>query len=142
MNATNELELLIGVYDDFLLDCLEAGAPSQIALLRSLCDLRGRYDFRGSGEAERIVKDFCERYAPELPVYRLNFWAALTKVLAFVVLSVLGYYRVSFLISMIPKPYQSVVCSVILVSFWLLCVLGPRIRVWRLGRVSGSGNLR
>ncbi len=140
MSAINEPQPPIGDYDDFLMDCLESGAPSRLALLRSLCDRLGRYDFRSAREAECIVRDFCKRHAPGLSVYRPNFRAGLTKALVVVVLSVLGYYRAASLISMVPKPYKLVLCSVVLAVGWLFCVLGSRIRARRLERVSGTGD--
>ena len=66
MNSMNEPELPISDYDDLLLDCLESGATSRLALLRSLCDHLGRYDFHSTREAERIVKDFCERHVARI----------------------------------------------------------------------------
>ncbi len=90
MDRMNDVLHGIGGHDDFLSHCLASGSASRLSLMKSLCDRVERYDFRGSGELQRIVADFCERHAPDLPLHHLRPWAVATKALGFVILAVAG----------------------------------------------------
>ena len=140
MDATNDIALGTGRHDDFLSACLASGSASRLTLIKSLCDHAGRYDFSGSGEVQRIVADFCERHAPDLPFHQLRPWAVARKALGFVILAVAGVYRSSHMFSLVPQPYRSVLYAIVALAGLLFCVIGPKVAAARRNRVSETSN--
>jgi hypothetical protein len=126
----------IGGHDDFLSDCLTSGSASRLSLMKSLCDQVGRYDFHGWGEVQRIVADFCERHAPDLPLHHLRPLAVARKALGFMILAVAGVYGWSYLFSLVPQPYRLVLYSTVAVAGLLFCVIGPKVAAIRRNRDS------
>jgi len=131
MDTSNDSDLRIGGHDTFLSTCLASGSPSRLSLMKSLCDHVGRYDLHGSGEVQRIVADFCERYAPDLPSHHLRSWAAARKVLGCVILTLVAVYGWSYVFSLAPQPYRSVLYAVVAMAGLLFCVVGPKVAAAR-----------
>jgi hypothetical protein len=123
----NEPELLVRGHDDFLGNCLKSGTTSRFSLVISLCNHVGKNDLSCSTEAERVVEDFCERHAPDLPNYGFRFRPTLKKALDCVLFAVLALLGWSYLFSLVPEPGKLLLGSVGLIFSVLFCLFGPRV---------------